>query len=187
MSLCNIAFKEWAVICEALARGQQTIILRKGGIHEGRDGFRVANNQFWLLPTRFHASTDALVPAATELLTAAEIMNAEGAFWVRHFVVVERVIELKTEEAALALGGLHIWSESTVRQRFHYRQPGLYCLVVRVFAAPSATRFEDSPPIAGCRSWVKLPQALPTELLTPVLDEATFAQTVERVRRQCLK
>ena len=28
------AFKEWAVICEALGRGQQALILRKGGIEE---------------------------------------------------------------------------------------------------------------------------------------------------------
>ena len=35
----SIAFKEWAIICEALGAGVQSIILRKGGIHEGREGF----------------------------------------------------------------------------------------------------------------------------------------------------
>ena len=47
----QIAFKEWAVVCAALASGQQSLILRKGGIHEGRDGFRVAHREFWLFPT----------------------------------------------------------------------------------------------------------------------------------------
>jgi hypothetical protein len=35
----SIAFKEWAIVCEALGRGGQSIILRKGGIAEGREGF----------------------------------------------------------------------------------------------------------------------------------------------------
>ena len=33
-------FKEWTLICDALGRGEQSIILRKGGIAEGRAGFR---------------------------------------------------------------------------------------------------------------------------------------------------
>ncbi|MFL6569175.1 MAG: DUF1802 family protein, partial [Chthoniobacterales bacterium] len=35
----SIGFKEWALVCEALGRGEQRIIIRKGGIAEGRDGF----------------------------------------------------------------------------------------------------------------------------------------------------
>src|SRR5262249_964831 len=36
-------------------------------------------------------------------------------------------------EAALALAGLHGWSQATVEARFHYREPGLYVLPVRVY------------------------------------------------------
>ena len=56
----NIAFKEWAVVCAALASGRQTIILPKGGIDEGREGFRVKHREFWLLPTRFHQDARAI-------------------------------------------------------------------------------------------------------------------------------
>ncbi|MED5454303.1 MAG: DUF1802 family protein, partial [Verrucomicrobiota bacterium] len=35
------AFKEWAVVIDALGRGEQIIILRKGGIHEGKGGFQM--------------------------------------------------------------------------------------------------------------------------------------------------
>ena len=31
---CQIALKEWAVTVQALARGEQILLLRKGGIHE---------------------------------------------------------------------------------------------------------------------------------------------------------
>ena len=34
------AFKEWAIVVDALGRGRQSVILRKGGIAEGRGGFR---------------------------------------------------------------------------------------------------------------------------------------------------
>jgi hypothetical protein len=32
----SVGFKEWAIVGEALGRGRQSIILRKGGIAEGR-------------------------------------------------------------------------------------------------------------------------------------------------------
>ncbi len=53
-----IAFKEWQVVCDALASGRQTILLRKGGIHEGREGFSFAHESFFVFPTRFHAQGD---------------------------------------------------------------------------------------------------------------------------------
>ena len=34
--MVQTAFKEWAVIVEALGQGEQIVILRKGGIAEGR-------------------------------------------------------------------------------------------------------------------------------------------------------
>ena len=46
------AFKEWAVVCEALGDGRQSIILRKGGIAEGREGFAFAHGEFFLFPAR---------------------------------------------------------------------------------------------------------------------------------------
>ena len=58
------AFKEWHVIIEALGAGEQILILRKGGIAEGRLGFEVEAPRFWLFPTRFHAQLEKTKPAA---------------------------------------------------------------------------------------------------------------------------
>src|SRR5687768_11757609 len=41
VELMRTAFKEWAIIVDALARGDQILILRKGGISEGREGFQI--------------------------------------------------------------------------------------------------------------------------------------------------
>ena len=43
------ALKEWAVTCEALARGSQVLVLRKGGIGEKR--FELPHARFYLFPT----------------------------------------------------------------------------------------------------------------------------------------
>ena len=58
----NVAFKEWAVVCAALASGRQTIILRKGGMEEGRDGFRVEHGALVLVQPNGYAA--AYAPAS---------------------------------------------------------------------------------------------------------------------------
>ena len=58
------AFKEWAIIVDALGRGEQIVILRKGGISEGRGGFQVTQARFLLFPTLFHQQRDAVLPDA---------------------------------------------------------------------------------------------------------------------------
>ena len=64
----SIGFKEWALICDALGRGEQSIILRKGGIAEGRAGFRFQHEEFLLLPTLFHEQVNKLkLPPETPL------------------------------------------------------------------------------------------------------------------------
>src|ERR1043166_5463608 len=60
----RIAFKEWAVVVDGLGRGDQIIILRKGGISEGRSGFQVEHNRFFLFPTLFHQQRECVQPAA---------------------------------------------------------------------------------------------------------------------------
>ena len=60
--MLQTGFKEWAVIVEALGQGEQIVILRKGGIAEGRDGFRAEHERFWLFPTRFHQQAEGVVP-----------------------------------------------------------------------------------------------------------------------------
>lgn len=182
----TVAFKEWGVICAALAAGRQTLILRKGGIHEGRAGFRVAHRAFWLLPTQFHATAEQLAPDAAPFLAQAAGEQTPGKFRLQHHATVEEVHELASLEQALALGGLHLWSEQTVRERFHYRQPGLFLLIVRVRSAAQPIWIDDSPRIAGCRSWVELDTPLATDGLTPALDDAAFAAARDEIRARLM-
>lgn len=179
---CGVAFKEWAAVCEALAAGRQSVILRKGGIHEGPGGFAPEHAAFWLYPTNFHQAGEGLTADAAEFVERAKLAQREpGVVAVQHLAVVQEVRELASEEAALRLAGLHIWSEATVRERFHYRRPGLFLLAVRVYSSERVAMVEESAEMAGCKSWVALPEALATGVLAPVVSEQQFASAVAAI------
>lgn len=182
LSSSNIAFKEWAVVCAALNSGRQTIILRKGGLNEGRDGFRVEHGEFWLLPTRFHQDASQLKPEAQPLWDESQNRQPPtGKFLIDLYVVVEAVFEIHDLTMLDRLSGEHILSGETVRQRFDYRHPGLFVLAARIYRIPLPHEVPDSPYIAGCKSWVDLPQPLSTAGATPVLENDAFSQRLERV------
>lgn len=179
---CAIAFKEWGAVCQALAAGEQTIILRKGGIHEGNAGFRVLHSRFWFYPTNFHQDPADLRPnAAAFLVQARSAQPAPGLVALELLASVQEVIELSSEAAALALAEQHIISAETIRQRFHYKTPGLFLLIARVYRHAVPHLLDESPDFAGCRSWVPLPEPLPTTDLVPVLDDATFQSRVAAI------
>lgn len=174
----SIAFKEWAVICDALERGRQTLILRKGGIHEGRDGFRVQHSEFWLFPTYLHESegTERLIDEAQDdLQRVVAARPREAEIHMNLYVVVTDVHEIRNLHRLPRLAGLHVWSDRSVDEKFHYRQPGLIALTVRAYRREMPLILPDSPHFSGCRSWVDLPTDYSTDRLQPVLPESEFA------------
>jgi len=169
------ALKEWAVVCEALARGQQCLLLRKGGIAETTGTFQVEQPRFWLFPTHLHQQNAGIQDHARPLLSQVAANRPPAGKWrLQYWAEVGATYRVHEERSALALAHLHLWSDETVRSRFHYREPGLNVMVVRVYRAPMPCEINDSPEYAGCRSWVELRQAMPTEASAPVLDDASY-------------
>ncbi len=76
----------------------------------------------------------------------------------------------------------HIWTEETVRKRFHYRKPGLWVLGVRVFRREEPWPLDPNPEQLGCKSWVVLETPLATEGLEPVIDAAQWSRRLDRLR-----
>lgn len=176
----RFAFKEWAVVCEALHTGRQSLILRKGGIHEGREGFRVDHREFWLFPTEFHQQPNVLAPEAHALLSDVQSRdNTTDELTIRDYAIVEEVIEIRDEALLPGLNGLHVWSEQTLHDRFHYKRPGLFALLVRLHQRTERIRMPQSPHFAGCRSWVDFPTELSTEGLVPVLSDEEHALRIK--------
>ncbi len=166
------AFKEWAVICRALAEGRQALILRKGGIAESSGEFQVEHRRFWLFPTYLHQEPAGLQEAAWPLLETVETERPPaGVVRLSHFAEVDGIYRIRALAPALLLSHLHLWSAETVARRFAYRVPELWVLPVRVWRAAAPAELPDTAYYQGCRSWVELERALPTEGATPVLPE----------------
>jgi hypothetical protein len=178
--MLNHAFKEWAVICQALAEGKQALILRKGGIAESTGDFQLEQRRFWLFPTYLHQQESGIRYDAQPLLQ--QVLSdrpAAGMIRLSHFAEVSGVYHVRQLMSALLLGHLHLWSDETVERRFAYRTPGLYVLTARVYRAAEVHEIADTPHYQGCRSWVELDEPLPTEGAVPVLSDKDF-RDVER-------
>jgi hypothetical protein len=175
----SIGFKEWALVCSAMAEGRQSIILRKGGIAEGRAGFRFEHPEFFLFPTLFHEQAAKLKVPGDTTLPALD----SGVHRINLRAVVEWTCDLPDWEQVLRLESFHIWTEKTLRERFEYdTTQGLSLAFVRVYKLSSALEFADEPKYGGCRSWVKIPDFVQDTVGAPVMEEAEHRATENRVR-----
>jgi hypothetical protein len=149
----SIGFKEWALVCEALGSGRQRLIIRKGGLAEGRDGFAFQHRKFFLFPTYFHEQLD-LVRWPDAILPEPPSNEIE----IRYFARVKEVQLVTNWEEVRMLEPQHILREEVVRERFEYGDaPGVYVALVEVFRLEPVWCFPDSKSYGGCRSWVDLP------------------------------
>ncbi len=179
------AFKEWAVICRALARGQQTVILRKGGIVEEGGEFRPDYPEFLLFPTYLHQSPESVTPVAQPWLMELKDEQPEaGTVTITHWCHVDRAIRVHSLDAVMRLKGEHVWSEDIVLERFHRWSDAIYAIVVRVYALAKPVTLDLRQEYTGCKSWVELVEDVSTEGSAPVLSDADFAKRAAWVNAQ---
>src|SRR5207302_6774696 len=165
----SAGFKEWSLVCDALGRGRQSVILRKGGIAEGRGGFSFRHREFFLFPTFFHEQI------AKVRIAAADIPAPGSTIAIRWYARVERALRINSLLIAEALASLHILSAEVVRERFGYKGDGLNVAFVREFEISPVWVLQNEKRFNGCRSWIDLPPP-PEMMMQPVLDDATHAK-----------
>jgi hypothetical protein len=176
----SVGFKEWALVCEALGRGEQTILLRKGGIAEGREGFGFRHAEFFLFPTFFHEQMEKV-----RTPSAAVLAPAQGTIQIRYFAKLEAQTKITSWPAAVRLQPFHILDESVVRERFEYKGAGLHVALVRVYHMEPEWALADESRYGGCRSWVELPECPPTTRFEPVLGDKEHANVADRFNAFC--
>jgi hypothetical protein len=162
----SAGFKEWSLVCNALGRGRQSVILRKGGIAEGRGGFSFRHREFFLFPTFFH---EQIVKVR---IAAADIPAPSSTIAIRWYARVERAVRINSLAIAEALAPLHILSAEVVRERFGYKGDGLNVAFVRVFEVSPVWVLQNEKRFSGCRSWINLPPA-PEMEMRAVLDQTS--------------
>lgn len=166
-AVCGLALKEWASVCAALLAGKQRLLLRAGGIDDPIDDVWREGTTFWLYPTRFHEPAHGLRPGVE--LEALETPPA-GTVDLPGLAVIEDIDFVGEESGLERLRRSHILNEVTVRQRFHYRRPGLSVITLGVYRT-EPRRIIERPQYAGCKSWVRLDRPLPTGGLVAVAPD----------------
>ena len=162
------AFKEWAIVCDSIARGETSLIFRKGGIAEGRDGFHFKYQRFFLFPTYFHEQIER-----TRLGSDRTLEPAPDSVIVTLFLEVEFSRWVEDLDWLADLEQFHILKSSVLRERFCYEdRKGLYVAFVRAYRLSPAWKFAFQRSYGGCRSWVQLPEPRQDLQITPILGSA---------------
>ena len=175
-------FKEWSMVCDALGAGAQSVILRKGGIHEGRSGFFWKNSAFFLFPTHFHEQGLQFPwPGGSTPPTA---ISDDAPHTITLLATVDWKAQIDDWSAVERLAPFHFWSEQTIRERYDYSEhTGISMALVRVWRMNAPWRFPHQSKLGGCRSWLDLPEIPRNRDLRPVLEDARLAEISAAIER----
>jgi hypothetical protein len=178
----SVALKEWSVVCDALQRGRQMILLRKGGIVEAIGGFELEQREFLLFPTLLHQNKGML---KQEVHARVEQAYAEPEnITLTAAAEVVDIYRLSNRAQMDALDSEHIWTAPLIDMRFNYRPKNpLYLLIVRTHMLERPVILANTPEYAGCKSWVPLAAEIDCAASRPALDDASFEQHRERIKR----
>ncbi len=175
------SLKEWSAAVHALLDGRQTVLLRKGGIHEKR--FEVTASRFLLFPTVAHSHAEQVRPEHRDLLDAAAADSNEEALVLRAGAKVVAAVEVTRPEALDEIESLHLWTAASVQaDRVDFRpKHRLTVLVAQASALAEPVRLPRKPEYAGCKSWVPVP--VEPSWAAPVHDDAALQDIAECVRK----
>lgn len=178
----RVAFKDWAVVVDALGRGQQILILRKGGISEGRRGFQVEHAEFLLYPSLHHQERASVVEyAQTQLDELVPTLPPAGRVRLEFYAHVVSWRRLEALESVHRLQGQHIWTDAVLAERFEWgKDKNIHALAVRVFRLAKAVELPIVPSYGGCKSWIELEEDVNTNEGVPVLSKEVFNEKLDQ-------
>lgn len=154
-----VAFKEWQLVSDALASGEQSVILRKGGISEGKAGFQWIHDRFFLYPSLFHEQAQQAKPDAEgNERTLPRAGGEEGDVAFSVYVETLKTGRLTDWDEVVRLDPYHIWKEEIIRERFEWGdEPGISYAIVKAWQLTDPWILADRKTFGGCRSWFGLP------------------------------
>ena len=136
-------FKELASVCQAIATGQQSVLLRKAGIRESTSESGFGTKSFFLLPTHYHEkdakgpTADFQISVRVDVLRSGDLLD-----WSQ----IEKLLPFTS------------YNSKTIREHFDSRdQKLLHFALVRPFLLQPIWSLPSSAELRGCRSWFDLP------------------------------
>lgn len=180
MNVSRIALKEWVVLVEAIGRGEQLLLLRKGGIADPGGGFQLKNREFWLYPTWEHQKAEFLRPEFRPRLKENAPSGEKVPLKVYAGVAFQK--EIKDLSVLARLQKYHLWSEEFARQRQAYKpELPMQALVLRAYLLRKPVLHPVHPKYAGCKSWVELGEEVSYAGAEPVMENKRFIAALEEI------
>lgn len=163
-----------------MQEGRQTVLLRKGGILEFRQGFEVKHERFMLFPTYEHQAREHLQPDyAGRLDGVLREQPPAGANLLTGYAEAKMVKEVNDVSVLKKLEKYHIWNESYVNARMAYNpKKPMSMILLRVYNLSSPITVSTKEEWAGCKSWI------PVDLEAtgrPAVDDAAFGRISDEV------
>lgn len=176
------ALKEWATVITALENGDQTVLLRKGGILETASGFKVEDKKFLLFPTFEHQDNASLKSQFYRYLAdVREQKPAEGTNRMTSYAEVLAESDISSMQKIEELSDFHIWSESYMVERMNWLpQKPMTVIFLKVYKIPPI-EIPILPEYEGCKSWIRINVNI--EAGKPVLNETDLQQRLSQFRR----
>ena len=172
-----IALKEWAVAINALAKGEQILLMRKGGIAEETKNFQIVEPAFYLFPTYLHQKKELLKEEYRSYVDE-EIEKWEkesNKVPIRYFAEVIQDIEIDDIVQLNKLMPYHIWTDDFAEGRLHWKKDKpLHVLIVRVYEVVPNYSILMKDEYNGCKSWIQIDSPFDGFELRPVLTDEEF-------------
>jgi hypothetical protein len=177
------ALKEWAVAVDALERSQTILLLRKGGIKEEGNQFKVAQNPILLYPTYEHQQPNLLkAEYASEVTPVTSGWHPETVR-IGSWAEITDILLVSDESSVATLLPYHIWNEQFVSDRLRWKpRQSLFILLLRTYRLPQPQIIPYRPEYGGCRSWIDLAEPINIEGVVPVVDDTAYTQQVTQLR-----
>ncbi|MFV9511365.1 DUF1802 family protein [Tepidibacillus sp. LV47] len=179
-----VALKEWAVNIEALAKGKQILLMRKGGIHEETKEFQLKEEIFYLFPTYLHQKKELLKTEFQSMIdeTLQRYDEKRKQVEIRYLAKVVEDLQLSDEHQLEKLYPYHIWTQNFAEMRLHWKkQNSLHVLLVRVYRLEQPVRISLKDEYNGCKSWISIEEKIPQTDIIPVLTDEEFAKKVNTI------
>jgi hypothetical protein len=160
----HTSLKEWSSVIEALGRGDQVVLIRKGGIADPK--FGVEAERFYLYPTFFHQQ-----------------QSEPDEVTITHWCEVVRSWRVNDLESLYRLESLVVMSRETLETRYRFRpDQALHVIGVRTFALPHPHSIRVKREYLGCKSWVSIDDEIETDGSLPALTETELETRLNRVQ-----
>jgi hypothetical protein len=152
----HTALKEWKSIIDALDRGEQVVLIRKGGLADPH--FGIEADRFYLFPTNYH---DAGGGEPTHVPITWQVRDLGALHRLEPLVALDR---------------------ATIETRYKFRpDQAINVIAVRTFRLAKPVEVKMTEAYGGCRSWVSVDEEIDVDGSVPVLTDAELDAKIRSV------